>query len=106
VLASVPGAHGGFRLARPPEKITFMDVVAAVEGRENPFHCNEIRQQGAGAGAPAAEFAKPCGIVTAMRRAELAWRRELAAQTLADMMASTPRASADRTRRHYERLSR
>ena len=105
VLTSTPGVRGGFLLARPPEKITFMDVVTAVEGPENPFRCTEIRQRGAGADAPAQEFHQACGIATAMRRAELAWRRELAAQTLADMVAATPRASADRTRRYYDRLT-
>ena len=29
ILRSEPGAHGGFRLARQPERITLMDVVAA-----------------------------------------------------------------------------
>ena len=40
----------------------------------------------------------------AMRRAELAWRRELAAQTLADLIANAPAAVPGRTRRFYEHL--
>ncbi|TVL89614.1 Rrf2 family transcriptional regulator [Streptomyces sp. SAJ15] len=103
LLTSTPGARGGFRLARPPEAITLMDVVTAVEGPEDPFRCAEIRQQGIGAGLPAAEFAQPCAFTTAMRRAELAWRRELAAQTLADIMAAAPASAAERTRRWFER---
>ncbi|MFF0446556.1 RrF2 family transcriptional regulator [Streptomyces sp. NPDC004609] len=106
ILSSVAGARGGFLLARPPEKITFLDVVTAVEGPEDPFRCTEIRQRGAGAEAPARDFRLPCGIATAMRRAELAWRRELAAQTLAHMIEVTPETAAVRIRRHYERLSR
>ncbi|MER0246347.1 Rrf2 family transcriptional regulator [Streptomyces sp. HSW2009] len=104
VLSSSPGARGGFRLGRPPEQITLMDVVAAIEGPDDAFRCTEIRQQGAGFGTAAPEFAQPCGIATAMRKAELAWRRELAAQSLADLMATTPPASADRIRRFYARL--
>ncbi|MFF4775759.1 RrF2 family transcriptional regulator [Microtetraspora fusca] len=104
ILTSTPGVQGGFRLARPPEKITLMDVVAAVEGRDEAFRCTEIRRQGAGVEAPAGEFARPCGIATAMRRAELAWRRELAAQTLADLIADAPAGAPRRARRFYERL--
>jgi hypothetical protein len=40
---------------------------------------------------PRSAFAEPCAVSTSMRRAELAWRRELAAQTVADV-----RAEADR----------
>lgn len=106
ILSSTPGARGGFRLARPPERITLMDVVTAIEGPDDVFRCTEIRRRGEGADAPAREFRRACGIATAMRRAELAWRRELAAQTLADIMATAPSAAADRTRRHYERTAR
>ncbi|MQY04964.1 RrF2 family transcriptional regulator [Actinomadura macrotermitis] len=101
ILTSTPGARGGFALARPPERITLMDVVAALEGGEEFFRCEEIRQRGAG--AVGARFDGPCGIAAAMRRAELAWRRELAAQTVADLMAGSP-ASAERARRNYARL--
>jgi Rrf2 family protein len=106
LLTSTRGPRGGVRLARAPEDITLMDVVTAVEGREAPFRCTEIRQQGAsGTESSAHEFAHPCGIATAMRRAELAWRRELAGQTIADLMASAPPSSARRIRRSYDRLS-
>ncbi|MFD9030511.1 hypothetical protein ACFVZW_04990 [Streptomyces sp. NPDC059567] len=40
-----------------------------------------------------------------MRRAEMAWRRELAGQTLADLMASAPAATPRRIRRSYDRIS-
>jgi Rrf2 family protein len=104
ILASTPGVRGGFRLARPPEKITLMEVVAAIEGTENAFLCTDIRKRGAGAGRPALEFQRQCVITTAMRKAELAWRRELASQTLADMMAKAPQAAAERTRSWFERV--
>ncbi|MFD7548714.1 RrF2 family transcriptional regulator [Streptomyces sp. NPDC059816] len=105
ILNSTPGARGGFRLGRRPEQITLMDVVAAVEGPDDVFRCTEIRQRGAGLDTPAQEFQRPCGIATAMRRAELAWRRELAGQTVADLMAAAPATAADRTRRHYARTT-
>lgn len=101
ILSSTPGARGGFRLARPPERITLMDVVAAIEGTEDVFRCTEIRRRGSGAEAPDRDFRRSCGISTAMRRAELAWRRELAGQTLADILAGTPGSAAERTRRWF-----
>ncbi|MEU2787511.1 Rrf2 family transcriptional regulator [Streptomyces sp. NPDC007100] len=101
ILTSTPGARGGFRLARPPERITLMDVVAAIEGTEDAFRCTEIRRQGPGSEAPVRDFRRPCGISTAMRKAELAWRRELAQQTVADLLAGTPAAAADRARRWF-----
>lgn len=92
VLTSQPGPRGGFRLAKPPEQITLMDVVAAIEGPEDAFRCTEIRQQGQAAGSRES-FRTPCSISTAMRRAELAWRRALAEQTLADVIAAAERAA-------------
>lgn len=100
ILTSSPGVRGGFGLARPAERITLLDVVTAVEGGVDPFRCTEIRQRGrSGDTAGGTEFAAPCGIAVAMRRAELAWRRELATQTIADLAAAAPVTSADRTRR-------
>ncbi len=101
ILTSTPGARGGFQLARAPERITLMDVVAAIEGTEDAFRCQEIRRQGAGAEHPVREFGRPCGISTAMRKAELAWRRELAAQTIADVAAGTPASAVEQTRRWF-----
>lgn len=106
LLTSTPGARGGYVLARPPEKITLMDVVTAIEGSERAFRCTDIRRRGPGATAPAREYAEPCAIDSAMRRAELAWRRELAAQTIADIRAAAdahaPHA-AERVRRWHGR---
>ncbi len=101
ILTSTPGVRGGFGLARPPERITLLDVVTAVEGGVDPFRCTEIRQRGGSGSSPGPAFARPCGISLAMRRAELAWRRELAAQTVADLAAAAPASSAERTRRGF-----
>lgn len=104
IVASTPGARGGFRLARAPEQITLMDVVDAIEGREDAFRCQEIRKQGVGADAPRSEFRSRCAIATAMRKAETSWRRALAAQTLADVQAAADRAAPNagaRLRRWY-----
>ncbi|MFI5610163.1 RrF2 family transcriptional regulator [Amycolatopsis sp. NPDC051903] len=87
LLRSVPGAHGGFLLARRPEEITLMDVVSAIEGREPAFQCTEIRRQGMGEDAPRSAFRRKCAVDAAMQQAEVQWRRALAAQTIADIRA-------------------
>ncbi|GAB3649950.1 RrF2 family transcriptional regulator [Glycomyces tarimensis] len=88
ILTSSPGKHGGFRLARGLEDITLMDVLTAIEGPEEAFQCAEIRKNGVWADAPESSFRAPCAIDTAMRAAELEWRRALAAQTLASIQAN------------------
>lgn len=109
ILSSVPGARGGFRLARPLEEITMMDVVAAIEGTDDAFACTEIRRRGAGAETPpsAAILRRPCGIAAAMRAAEMAWRRSLAATTLAALKADVERdapRSGERMRSWHARF--
>ncbi len=91
ILASEPGVHGGFRLARRPADITLMDVVTAIEGPDEAFRCTDIRRRGLGEGCPESYFEHRCAVSAAMNRAELAWRRALAEQTIADV-----RADADR----------
>lgn len=85
ITESVPGPRGGYRLARPPAEISLLDVVLAVDGTEAAFRCTEIRQQGPVAGPPRS-YRRPCGIARAMRRAEEAWRAELAATTIGDLV--------------------
>ncbi|MGW3247485.1 RrF2 family transcriptional regulator [Streptomyces sp. NPDC001070] len=90
LLESVPGARGGFRLARPLEEVSLLDVVLAVEGEEPLFSCSEIRRCGTiGERCPDGVFARPCMVNTAMRRAEAAWRKALAEQSLADVQVAT-----------------
>src|SRR5690606_17044408 len=73
ILVSVPGAHGGFRLARDPADISLLDVVVAVEGPEEAFRCTQIVQRGPG-GDPNVDYRHFCAISQSMRRADLAWR--------------------------------
>ena len=101
IVSSTSGARGGFRLARRPDEITLLDVVTAIEGAEDAFRCQEIRQNGAMASVPRAEFRQECVIAAAMRRADVAWRRELAGQTLADIQSTIDRdAPLARERMH------
>jgi Rrf2 family protein len=90
IVESTPGRRGGYRLARPANTITFLDVVEAVEGDEPAFRCTEIRQRGPIQASPAA-LRSPCAIAVTMTRAEQAWRKELGATTIADIGAALAR---------------
>ena len=85
ILESVPGPSGGYRLARPAAEITVLDVVEAIDGLEPAFTCTEIRRRGPAA-VPAREYRLPCSIHVVMDRADAAWRAELRATTLADLV--------------------
>jgi Rrf2 family protein len=95
LLDSVPGPKGGYRLAKPLDRMTLLDVVLAVEGREPAFRCAEIRQRGPSPLAPHF-FKAPCAINAAMLKAERAYRAELKKVTLADLItdAASPLGKA------------
>jgi Rrf2 family protein len=99
VLETVKGPRGGYRLARPAPEITVLDVVEAIDGNEPAFRCTEIRRRGPTA-MPAKEYPLPCGIHRVFTRADEAWRTELAATTIADLvvgvMQQAPRAAVEK----------
>jgi Rrf2 family protein len=98
LLAATTGPRGGFRLAQPPAEITVAQVVEAVEGPGPLFLCTEIRQRGP-IPLTAAACRTPCGIAQVMHRAERAWRQELAATTIADLVGTAGTGAADRVSR-------
>ena len=79
------GPKGGYRLAKDPREITFLDVVEAVEGKQNSFACQEIRGNNPCLGKKDEGFAKPCGIAKVMWEADAAWREKLRAVSLHDL---------------------
>ncbi|MGK5675735.1 RrF2 family transcriptional regulator [Micromonospora sp. URMC 106] len=94
IMTSTPGPRGGFQLARSPERITLLDVVVAIEGPDEAFRCEQLLRRGPGAD-PEVDYRQACLVSQAMRRADLAWRRELAGQTLADLKAEVERRYPD-----------
>lgn len=95
ILSSVPGANGGYRLARPADRITALEVVQAMRTEPSMFRCTEIRQGGP-VGLTAAQCTRPCGIARVMHQAELAWRNELARTSVADLIENAPDVSQRR----------
>ena len=87
VIDAVPGPRGGYRLARDPARITLLDIVEAIDGREPAFVCREIRRRGPGKAKDPCVYKADCFIKTRMIAAEEAWRAVLKQQTLADLVA-------------------
>jgi Rrf2 family protein len=85
LLEAVPGPRGGYRLARPAADISVLDVVEALDGVEPAFRCTEIRRRGP-ARLPAREYRVPCSIHAVMNRADDAWRAELRATSVAELV--------------------
>lgn len=87
LIMSQPGPRGGYRLARPANEVTVLDVVEAVEGREPAFRCTEIRRQGAVALEPPS-CVLGCCVAQTMGRADDAWRQELRSTTIEDLVVA------------------
>jgi Rrf2 family protein len=97
VLTAGTGPRGGFRLARPADQITLLQVIDASGGGAPFYTCNELRQRGRGA-VPPQECRKACSLAAQMAAAEAAWRASLAAVTIADIVAGLPPGVPERTR--------
>lgn len=85
ITESLPGPHGGYRLARAAAEISLLQVVLAVDGDDPAFRCSEIRQRGPAAG-PRRAYRRPCAIARVMWRAEDAWRAELTSTSIGDLV--------------------
>lgn len=99
VVEAVPGPRGGYRLAHPPECITMLDIVEAIDGRGPAFLCREIRRRGPGKSKDRCAYKTDCFIKTRMLAAEAAWRDALRAQTLADLVTDGKTMIDERSKR-------
>lgn len=90
LVQSAQGAKGGYSLARPPEEISVLDVVDAIDGPKRLFQCTEIRRNCVlfSGSPPAQVVGGQCGINRIMLEAEAAMRSSLATHTLAEIGAS------------------
>jgi Rrf2 family protein len=78
------GPTGGYRLARTPARISFLDIVEAVEGGASRFVCTEIRKNNPCRPSGLCDD-KPCAIARVMWAADQAWCKSLRGVTLADL---------------------
>ncbi len=85
VLATL-GPQGGYRLAKLPEDISFLDIVEAVEGKMSTFNCSDIRLNNPCL-TRRTKLTKPCGIARVMWEADEAWRSHLRSVYLSDVIS-------------------
>ncbi|WP_064682662.1 RrF2 family transcriptional regulator [Rhizobium bangladeshense] len=79
------GPSGGYRLARSPSDINFLDIVEAVEGKERSFTCTNIRENNPCRPAGYCD-SKPCAVARIMWEADEAWRNTLRTVRLSDLV--------------------
>jgi Rrf2 family protein len=84
IVEGTLGPGGGYRLARGPAAITFLDIVEAVEGGASGFVCTEIRKNNPCRPSGMCDE-RPCAIARVMWAADQAWRKSLRGVTLADL---------------------
>lgn len=87
IVRSIEGRSGGLALARPPDDVSVLHIVMALEDQKTLFRCTEIRQKGPCAAA-SKHYTAPCNIARVMHKADAEWRRVLAETSLADLRKS------------------
>jgi len=87
LVKGIEGVRGGFTLARPPEQISVMAVLEAIDPKRSLFECGEIRRACDlfGPQPPAWCVTGPCRIHFVMQEAERALRSVLTSKSLADL---------------------
>ncbi|MFC2254568.1 Rrf2 family transcriptional regulator [Labrys portucalensis] len=79
------GPSGGYRLARPPAELTFLEIVEAVEGPARTFVCSNIRANNPCRPKGYCESG-PCAVARIMWEADEAWREKLRSVKLSDLV--------------------
>lgn len=87
LVVATEGVRGGFKLARPSDEITLLDIVNAIDGQKLIFDCREIRGRCAlfEGTPPDWALAGPCSVHAAMMTAQKRMEDALAQQTILDL---------------------
>ncbi|MBA8881042.1 RrF2 family transcriptional regulator [Phyllobacterium myrsinacearum] len=85
IVVTTLGPSGGYRLAKVPSEITFLEIVEAVEGKASTFVCSNIRTNNPCRPADYCET-KPCAVARIMWEADEAWRAKLRSVKLSDLV--------------------
>ncbi|BAN48400.1 Rrf2 family transcriptional regulator [Metapseudomonas resinovorans] len=95
LVAATEGVRGGFRLARPADEISVLDIVRAIDGDKQIFECRDVRQRCAvfEEGCPAPDWGSlgPCTIHAVMLQAQQRMEEALAQQTVLDIVRRVSR---------------
>jgi Rrf2 family protein len=87
LVVAMEGMRGGYRLARPADEITLLDIVNAIDGHKAIFDCREIRGRCALFDGSPPEWALDghCAVHGAMLVAQKRMEEALAQQTILDI---------------------
>jgi Rrf2 family protein len=112
LVQGTEGIAGGFRLARPAERIRVMEILSAVDPGRVLFACAEIRRNCAlfGDGPPEWAVAGPCRIHAFMDEAQQKLQSFLESKSLADLVSEygckAPAAFAEETEGWFQERKR
>ena len=87
LVVATEGVRGGFKLARPSDEISLLDIVNAIDGRKLIFDCREIRGRCAlfEGSAPDWAVSGHCSVHAVMMTAQKRMEDALAQQTILDL---------------------
>lgn len=87
LVVATEGVRGGFKLARPADEISLLDIVNAIDGQKLIFDCKEIRGRCAVFEGQPPEWALEgvCAVHGAMMTAQKRMEEALAQQTILDI---------------------
>lgn len=85
IVETTLGPSGGYRLAKDPADINFLEIVEAVEGKASTFVCSNIRANNPCRPAGYCET-KPCAVARIMWEADEEWRKKLRSVKLSDLV--------------------
>ncbi|MBD9615235.1 MULTISPECIES: RrF2 family transcriptional regulator [Pseudomonas] len=87
LVVATEGVRGGFKLARPSDEISVLDIVNAIDGQKLIFDCREIRGRCAlfEGSAPDWAVSGHCSVHAVMMTAQKRMEDALAQQTILDL---------------------
>lgn len=93
LVVATEGVRGGFKLGRPADEITLLNIVTAIDGHKKIFDCRDIRGRCAVFDGCAPQWATEglCGINAAMLTAQKRMEEALDQQTILDLARRTGR---------------
>jgi len=86
LVSSTRGAHGGYRLAQPPEAITLDQVVEALEGQIAPMECFHETPEGKVLCSHESDGDRACATKLLWTRVQGGVTKALAGTTLAELV--------------------
>ena len=95
LVVATEGVRGGFKLSRPSDEISILDIVNAIDGQKLIFDCREIRGRCAlfEGSPPGWALVGLCSVDAAMMTAEIRMDEALAQQTILDLARKVGRKS-------------